>query len=680
MDIIFGFDLDEGNSVSSYVTVDGKRFSFLDSRFSIGLNISHYTVYYKAKDGGCSFNKNADFSEIYVNFWKQPSILNENDFKNFSKSIIEYFNLCYEKDFFPVIDSKTKNNPVKKIVFCIGYPAIWSEKDAELYESIIKQTSFGYPEITVNSKNIKLILLLEKESRAAMLHYQNTLPDYTQNKNRLLINIDSSITDITAVLGKNNTAVYNSGNSNLGAGIIDYLLLDYLLSEKLQEKHPDLIDYYSNNSKALTSLLISVRVVKDKLFDDIKNGLATYAYIDNSEIINNPIQVTSDDLQKTLELPVSKVLSKYNVNNILSNSDAERNWKDLFVAFLERTKKELDKRDFIVEEIIFTGNAALMYFIPDLCKQVFNNKSVSIQYDKSPGDAIANGLVLCAITNAKSMMFKKEAEDEVTNEIPVLVSKNIQSFADIISSGVASYVSRATFLELCDWKNGRIKTLNEIKEKLASKCESSQIIYFISRGETSEQLKVWYSRIYTLLSDEINQIAKKYNVNYESASSNNFLPDLKIISPIQDITSELISTIISKTFDMTFSSETSLSGAIFSFALQAIVECIMIVADLGVLFISILLLPFGIDLKAPSNVVYDKIRNINIPLKIRQVIKTEDLQKASDAGNEEIKNQIEKIINDENFKKDMTNRISNTLTEELNVSIKRIQYIIESQN
>ena len=64
---------------------------------------------------------------------------------------------------------------------------------------------------------------------------------------------------------------------------------------------------------------------------------------------------------------------------------------------------------------------------------------------------------------------------------------------------------------------------------------------------------------------------------------------------------------------------------------------------------------------------------------IRDKISDSNLRKAADNGADEIKKQIENIINERKFKNDLVKRISDSLEEDLKKTIKEIQYVIESR-
>ncbi len=674
MDLIYGIDIGDGETVSSFLKFD--KIDLTDKKHIINHIDSRMSIFWKNQEGQVSFNQLIDSNKLFCNFKREPSTLSDKEFSDFVSIMLDYCNLYYSEVILNHIDQNTKAQQIKKIVFCIGHPTNWLANDIKKYKEILLKTKFGQNKICINNQEIDCLFLLEKESRAAFLHYQNDLHDFVKMKNRLLIDIGSSTIDITAVSGTSNLSIYNSGNNFLGARIIDYTLLEYVLHNIISKKVPDKLHIFELNELSNKKLLISCRKAKEKLFDALKNNKVITAKIEDNNI-DGRIAISLEDFSRVLNTKTKSVIQKYNLSpqNTFQFID-DISWEELFKKFLTEEKIKLDEMKFNIEEIIFSGSASLMSFIPNACEEVFG-KEVKVQYDHSPGIAIANGLVLCVISNAKSNSFKNQAYELLQENTPKVIENHLSDFSEIISSVISDYISDKTYIELLNWKDGSTRTLKEVKEKLIKKCDASSIMNQFNNTNIQNKINIWYSSVFDELNAELQLLIKKNNVEFYFSKEYFSMPAISIPITVESSISEFANEIIETSINGIFASGETLIGSMFAFVLQAIVLTLEILIEIFGAIIAIILIPLGIDLKLPSEVLTGKMLTVNFPAAIRKRIKNEDLKKASMSGNEQIKIQIELSVKDNKFKKDLVNNISESLKNELKKVIKEIQYIIE---
>lgn len=661
MDLIYGIDIGDGETASSFLGFN--KIDLTDKKFNIDFVNSRMTFFWKNKDGQISLKEEIDIDaeKLFCNFKRQPTTLSDNEFNAFSKIMIDYCNLYYENVILNHINQNSKAQEIRKIVFCIGHPTNWLNGDVQLYKKIFLNTKFGQDTICINNQEINCVLLLEPESRAAFLHYQNELNDFRKMKNRLLIDVGSSTIDLTAVSGKNNLSIYNSGHNYLGARIIDYVFREFILDKKIPEIAPDKLHIFKINELANQTLLLECRKAKEEFFDALKNKLTILTKIDDRNFDDKRIKVSLDDFLKILDLQIKNVIGKY---QLCSEKDLKivenQNWKYLFKKFLENEKSILDKKQFNIEEIIFSGSASLMSFIPDVCKDVFG-ETVSIQWDESPGIAISNGLVLCVVSNAKSNSFRNEINEVIRDETPLIIEKNLSFFSSIISSFISNYITDVTYNELLQWKQGKIITLNDVKDSVIEKCNSSVINTILNEDKSKEMIKNWYMTINSELYKELQQILSKYNVNLGINKNICYVPSFGLDVVVETIISDFYMSIIETAEKNVFCYGNSFFDFLLPFFLNPIVSILVFLG--GIL----------------ARLGKDKILTFNIPMIFRKGLSEKKLKEAAEKGREQVLNKINEIVSEDSFKKKIIECISKNIVSELNKTVKEIQYIIESR-
>lgn len=674
MDLIFGIDLGDGETVISCLQGNDGIDLFAKSYDPTPI-ITHRTSYVKRNNGIFSFedsdNDDTNYLDVYSNFKHAPTSVKNEDYLLFEQMIIDYCNLCFQEDIKKCLKMYAQGE-INTIIYVFGHPTNWSEQDIDLYEKIIKKTEFGNDIVTINGEQISTSLILEKESRAAFLHYQNCLSDFDQKKNRLLIDIGSSTIDITAVSGSDNLSIYNGGENFLGARFFDYLLRDYILYTKLSDKHPEILYIYENNYGAKKQLLVNVRIAKENYFNAIKENKNKSIRIDD-KVLNDemPLRLSLQEITECFNKPVKKCL----LNNVffepeLQNICENDTWTDLFAKFLVLQRDILEGQNFEINEIIFSGHASLMYFIPEIVQRIFGNK-ISIEYDQSPAVAIANGLVLCHVFNARGERFQEEITDKISDVFPDIISEKIEELSKTLAQGISSYVCDVSKKELIKWKEGKTKTLNDVNNQILERCRSAPINEYIHNTQI-QKISIWYESVVKEVMTQLTEDCKKYHIK-------NINPEINSTFTVEELNiSESINGILeSFNFNLLSDSIENSLPEVIGETLGLVIVLIQAAIELVGWIVLKILDALGVTSKDESeSVIRTKLKSVVFPQSFRNTISTANLISPIEEKQKELEEKIEAEIMKEENLVPLFQNVSNSIMTEVGAKIREIRYVI----
>lgn len=619
--------------------------------------------------------------------------LNTEDLLNFKKSVVTFTDGIFE---YPQLKKVIHDEAVDsdEIVFCVGHPTRWNDFDVEIYRAILKTSVIGKGAYAGKGTS----MTMAAESRAAFLYVKekteaSVLPKDTS---ALLIDIGSSTIDITAMTSDSRNYKYNSGNNYLGARFFDHAIKDIFLDSlrKDVEEWNVYESLVSINPLIDNSISLSCRKAKEEVF----SVAAHKSRILFADLV--PKRIELSDIEKIAETtPVADVLKRYfNVPQKELDAMGKKSWNELFMEFLQETKAELEAHNIKIGRIIMTGSASKMTFVPKIIKGVFHEVSENnVLNDADPSRTISMGLALVGPSNEKSKGFQEELEKIIKKEVPEIVNKDIEKLADPISTVINDVVADIVFRRINEWKNMKIKTLNDMTERIKQDCSENNLNRTLSANKTyNDAVNNWTVNVVGKdIAVKLKSLCEKYGVNNLTLDNLNVMKvsSVKVegltFDPTKDI-ADATSAVIAVVAGI-------IAAIVLPFVLGFVIGLISYIsvslasALLGILLSipgagwAILLGVAGVTVivaatkggKKAKETLSAKLQTMNLPQWVRNRMTDEKISKELNKAN--IKTQIKDSILKAEAKKKITSSVSDALSEQIKRRVDDIKYVIESK-
>lgn len=371
--------------------------------------------------------------------------------------------------------------------FLVGCPSGWSQQVREEYKEVLTQAGLNHVEVIA-------------ESRAAFLDARASgdLGDIRQLTGAvLIIDIGSSTTDFTHVVGLKETAI-DFGENQLGAGLIDEAILEKALNAHPNKK--ELVEIFTLHPSYRALCEIQSRIVKEEYFSNenefVERPAHTHERIDTKNgRIYFDIDIYQKDMEEILHTPIPQL-------NHLS-------WYDAFKTSLLRAK-ELTKHN-PPSLIILTGGASRMNFTVQLCEAVF--QKAYVKRGREPECAISRGLSLAGRIDTKMGLFKEEIGEVLSDreKFREILERKLPELIRSITPKLTDKLIDFTDIYYDRWRSGSIDTLKECQEQTISHfnqwMKSKEGVQYIA-PEVSE----WLKSVSRELDKYTNPICRKYGV------------------------------------------------------------------------------------------------------------------------------------------------------------------------
>lgn len=687
--LIIGFDLGDGESLISYqIYNDTTSFigyfpEYLEMPEQGRVSIPMPTCLCEKRNGDYVFSFNSinsnNFKNGIINFKKQPTsffksenitdndLESNSDFQKMKKEIKAFVNKV-----FPITVSKLNIlEEIDKILICVGHPTKWNDEDIRIYKGILSETVIGKDTFCLDNTEYPSELLFFAESRAAFLYARNEYKSiWDMNQSRLLIDIGSSTIDVTAVSG--NDRIYNNGNNFLGARIIDYLIRNlYYKKIKESDGFPIFIDSITENSNLEKLFLFRARQVKESFFNGIRDRSdETITFRDREEKLR--IDFSIPELKELIEQsPIRDIIeNELKIHVSEEDCDEKSTWINTFEKFLYKQKKELENRNILIKNIILTGSASQMYFIPECCKKIFG-ENISFAYDTHPGVSIASGLTMAGVAIKLAEKFEQEAIECVSERIGIIIAKQIPDLSLEISERISLYYYYVCFSVLFGWKKNQIVTLNEAKKKILDAISQANINNMLKENdEYKDFISKWYKKIENRILSNLEDLCLRYNINFTLSLSEHVEIKTNLLDENIDIVLSLL--IMDFLPDIIINTIPNIIGGIFVFFTYILMG---IFAGLGKA-VKWILEQLGINIQEPSEFLQEKIMNVNLPLFLREKISERDLADSINNNLSSLKEKIKQDIEKDIYKRQIIRNIEMKIRPEIQKRINEIKYII----
>lgn len=356
----------------------------------------------------------------------------------------------------------------------VGCPANWKEPERAAYQHLFRTA--GMPHISV-----------VPESRAALMHARHSdlvKPEEIQDS-VLVIDIGSSTTDFT-LISKGLTMLEDDGY-DLGASLIDQLILDYSLAQHPQRTA--LTQIFAEQPHYRTRCELACRQAKEEYFS------RPDCYVDALVNSIRPQQVE----QYQFEPLVNKLMMDALLDHPAFNG---KGWKAAFRDCLLELKAKYAQMQLMPSTIVITGGASRMEFIRTICAEVF--PGLRYRADNDPEIGVADGLARWGRHELNAASFMREVEAYLDQQLDPLIERHLPNLIDGMVEMLTDQSAEVMKASLEAWREGEIKNESEMGEYLKREFNKwkESVQYQISAEIVTKQ---WI----LLVSEDFNQILNR---------------------------------------------------------------------------------------------------------------------------------------------------------------------------
>jgi|GEM_PF-2704567 len=408
--------------------------------------------------------------------------------ESYAKLVIDFINAILDR-----LENEKLVNP-KASKFIIGYPSKWKDvnggEPVEVMKGILAKTRLG------QESEFDLV----PESRGAMI--EAIMGGLINRKVLesgwcLLIDLGSSTVDFTAInVGQRDSRPIDFGEE-LGARLIDQLIADSLISQS-QEK--DEIEHLFNLYPWQRKIFeLKCREFKEMYFSS-KQCVARYNPIHGGQVYPAGINVS-------LTLEVMKELTSQ--REVIEIDNKKESWESGFMILLQKSGKMIkDKFQADVKSVLLVGGASRMPFVREICAKVFPDAVIA--QAGNPSFTIAKGLARFGCIQMHTVKFASDIQEFCRNSIRSKVEKSMDDVFNNVAKSITASAIIIMKEQFCGWRNGRIKTLEDMKEKITQTIESdikSKLLVFMVI-----EIKKIITCIAKELAEDIKGIENKYGI------------------------------------------------------------------------------------------------------------------------------------------------------------------------
>ena len=493
--LYIGFDLGDGESCLNYCRDDGPSIplpvadvnsanSFISA---VGVLDGRIVV------GGCALNERAENTRVcFKRHFLEKKEEYDRAITDFAKGVLEDIRATGVPGVSEYIDDP------EKVCFAVGCPAGWKPEDRERYKRLL--TDAGMRNVTLVS-----------ESRAAFESFamkeQFDVDRRLFNESVLVADMGSSTLDFSYVLGGDEQEVQVMGNTLLGGGMMDEMLLlksvDMIPDARTREAVRAAIE---NNPSAKSKLMAAARKMKEDYFSNedaylIENrDYAKQAFaVADGRVLRFSLRVSPDIVENFVKSYPHPLLNGQTFEQRLNAS----------LTIVKGRLKAQGQGD--PKLVILTGGPSRMRFFQDMCREAFPGSRVVIS--DTPESDISEGLCRVAYMDSSRGMFLSEVrayvagpavEDQVAGNLGALLNALAEPMTERIFSDCVN-----PCVEM--WKEGRITTLNELSEQIEDGIRDLMMSDRMKR-EISLRTELWVKDLLPVIQKDIDAIAEKHRV------------------------------------------------------------------------------------------------------------------------------------------------------------------------
>jgi TIR domain/Hsp70 protein len=377
--------------------------------------------------------------------------------------------------------------------FFVGCPSGWSRDEIRLYEDTLREA--GVPRLKV-----------VKESRAALLNVVESggITKDELKANVLLVDVGSSTTDLTLVIGGTTEAPMDFG-IELGAALIDKQILQHALAAHPQRD--ELQEALAGDQTARERCEFLCRRVKEEYF--------------SKEKLYRTLRRTAFAGIETVQgrIPFSPSVTAPLMDAILSEplqALRQKSWTDAFHELLVEARERLAAHGCTPAAVVATGGASRMSFVQRICAEVFPTSK--FRQDEEPEASIARGLALWGRVYLRTADFEAAVGEVADGQIPEIVTRRADDLVQqIASSSAEALIENAVRPTLLAWRSGEIMSIEGIEWMGQAKAKK-----WLDGPEFERVVETavapWYAPLRTEIDDLMDEVCRRYRIPKGSLS------------------------------------------------------------------------------------------------------------------------------------------------------------------
>lgn len=498
---VIGFDLGHGETALTWVRADNQETApqslLINNRKSQITAIAHHPKR-GILIGDIAFQM-SDASTFEIAFKSRRF-----DDKVYQKNLHDFVQAIYQH-----LISTTQIQEDDINYFFVGCPSGWWQEEIATYKQILSDNCLP---------NVNVV----KESRAALMHAKESgIFTIKEIQNTLLvIDIGSSTTDYTLVKGISDVPI--DFGYDLGASLIDKIILQTTLelhrqyrqeNEKIirlgehlnddeiwqLEEIAQLEEIFRQNPLYKNRCELRCRKAKEEYF----------TFYESYE--DNLVNVGSEDIQrkfKFMPLVNGKIMEAI-LSYPLPQLD-NKNWRDAFQSELQTVKNKLTEENIQPNSILLTGGASKMYFILDICQEIFPD--IACKRDGEPELSIARGLARWGRVYLRTSGFIEEISKFLDQELANIVGSHIPEFLYKLSEELANgLVDEVIKTCIKSWRDRTIPNLKVLESEIEEKAKTWLIGNDANQSMTNSLIE-WLVTVQAEVNEQTDSICRKYGL------------------------------------------------------------------------------------------------------------------------------------------------------------------------
>lgn len=388
----------------------------------------------------------------------------------------------------------------------VGCPAGWGEGRRSRYAALME--SAGFPNVSI-----------VPEPRAAFLyarHARGVRIDPTlMKKSAMVIDIGSSTTDFAYIVDGRQQNLSVFGDTNLGGGLIDTLLLDEAI-----ERSPDAeaLRRVMAESPAWRSYCeLEARRLKERYFLSeekwMERALTSSLIVCYDETLTLDLAASGPIMAALVEKPIAQLGGRS------------------FVGCLRDALRTavLASGECPPQVVLLTGGASRMAFFQTACRAAFEGSAVVLCPE--PECSIARGLAYAGRVDTQLAVFRQEIASIAHGaKLTAAVNANVHTLYEPIASALYEIVLAQTLETMALWRRGRIDTIEELEKTLQRDIASAFSGDALAKA-IRKPLRVWLTALMGDLEEELTRLCMRCGVPAEQMS----LEDARIRTDISGV-------------------------------------------------------------------------------------------------------------------------------------------------
>jgi hypothetical protein len=328
--------------------------------------------------------------------------------------------------------------------YFVGRPSVWTSAESEHYRRLLQ---------TVLRR-----VTVVPESRAALIEAKEkyALAPEQVREAILIIDFGSSTIDVSLVFRGIQDESLDTG-TELGAHLIEKEMLRRAIERSPQRE--EVLAFFSREGGE------NHRRVCEARCRELKESYWNLEAISRSEPRESLIKVAAGLMLETR-------IDREEMESILSAPLAElgdESWKTKLNHFLDEVRTTLDQRGRLPQVVVLTGGASAMSFIRELCKERFPEAERHVWCTPTE-ETVALGLARWGSIQLQASAFGEEVREFCEVAVPQIVQQHMDALRTAIASELAEHLSKEVVIPaLRDWRRHSLKTLAEMKTKLAER-------------------------------------------------------------------------------------------------------------------------------------------------------------------------------------------------------------------